>query len=72
MPRPQPALAVLRMRRISNRQAARSLGYNAHWFGRVLNGHKPPSPKLRRKLAAFLDLPEASLFHDDPPERGAA
>jgi transcriptional regulator with XRE-family HTH domain len=72
MPRPQPALAVMRMRRISNRQAARSLGYNAHWFGRVLNGYKPPSPKLRRALADFLDLPEAALFRDDEPQGGAA
>jgi transcriptional regulator with XRE-family HTH domain len=72
MPRPHPAAAVLRQRRISNREAARRLGYNAHWFGRVLNGYYPPSPKLRRALAGFLDLPEQALFRDDEPQDGAA
>jgi len=72
MPRPQPAAAVLRQRRINNRQAARDLGLkSAHHLGRILNGYAPPSPKLRRALADYLDLPEAALFRDGPG-RGAA
>jgi transcriptional regulator with XRE-family HTH domain len=72
MPRPQPALAVLRMRRITNAEAARRCGYTQTWVSLVLNGHRRGSAEFRRKLAIYLDLPEASLFHDDPPERGAA
>ena len=73
MPRPHPAALVLRQRRISNRQVAHDLGLkSAHHLGRVLNGYVPPSPKLRRTLAAYLDLPEAALFRDDRPERRGA
>jgi hypothetical protein len=63
---------VLRQRRISNRQAARDLHRNAHHLGRVLNGYVRPSPKLRRELAAYLDLPQAALFREDEPGQGAA
>jgi transcriptional regulator with XRE-family HTH domain len=71
-PRPQPPAAVLRQRRLSNRQVARALRRNAHHLGRVLNGYVPASPKLRRELAGFLDLPEAELFRHDEPGQGAA
>ncbi len=72
MVHPQPALAVARMRRITNRQIARALGRTPHWVGRVLNGLDAPSPKFRKALAEYLDLPEAALFRDDPPKQGAA
>jgi transcriptional regulator with XRE-family HTH domain len=73
MPHPHPAAAVLRQRRISNRQVARDLGLkSAHHLGRVLNGHVSPSPKLRRALAGYLDLPVQALFRDDEPQDGAA
>jgi transcriptional regulator with XRE-family HTH domain len=68
---PHPALAVLRMRRITNRRVARDLGYTEDWIGRVLNGHDRPSAKFRRDLAAYLDLPEVALFRDQPQD-GAA
>jgi transcriptional regulator with XRE-family HTH domain len=70
--RPQPALAVLRMRRLTNRQVARDLGYSAHWVGRVLNGHDDPAPPFRRALADYLGLPEIVLFHAGPTERAAS
>jgi len=39
----------------------------------VLRGLDHGSPQFRRRLAEYLDLPEASLFRDDPSEqRGAA
>jgi hypothetical protein len=71
MPRRHPVVAVLAMRGIPNRKVARDLRRNAHHLGRVLNGYVPPSPKLRRALAAYLDLPEAALFYDEPGQ-GAA
>jgi hypothetical protein len=64
---PHPAVAVLAMRRLPYRQVARDLQRNPHHLGRVLNGYVTPSPKLRRALAAYLDLPEAALFRDDQP-----
>jgi transcriptional regulator with XRE-family HTH domain len=72
MSRPQPALAVMRMRRITNREAAQGTGYTRTWVGLVLNGHRRASPEFRRKLAAFLDLPAVALFRDDEPQDGAA
>jgi transcriptional regulator with XRE-family HTH domain len=72
MLRPQPALAVMRMRRIKSCEAAQGTGYTRTWVSLVLNGHRRPSPEFRRKLAAYLDLPEAALFRDDEPADGAA
>jgi transcriptional regulator with XRE-family HTH domain len=67
---------VLRQRRLSNRRVARDLGLkSAHHLGRVLNGLARPSPKLRRALATYLDLPEPVLFRPDLPDesrQGAA
>ena len=64
-PEPQPAKAVLALRRISNRSIARRLGYSEAWVGRVVNGLAPPSERFRRALAALLGLPEALLFRSD-------
>ncbi len=71
-PRPQPAAAVLRMRGIANRELARHSHYSETWTSQVLRGRVPPSDRFRRAVAAFLDLPEAALFREDEPRRGAA
>jgi transcriptional regulator with XRE-family HTH domain len=58
------------MRRIKNAEAARACGYTQTWVSLVLNGHRPGSPEFRRKLATFLDLPEASLSTTTRPSSG--
>lgn len=67
-PVPQPAKAVLAMRRISNREVAAALGISAQYLGRVLNGYVEPSARLRAEVAAFLSRPESKLFRDRRPE----
>jgi transcriptional regulator with XRE-family HTH domain len=63
-PVPQPALAELRLRRITNRAVARATDYTPHWVGRVLLGHVPPSAEFRKRLSDFLGLPEDRLFRE--------
>lgn len=70
VPEPQPAKAVLALRRISNRSVARQLGCSEAWVGRVVNGLAPPSARFRRELAALLTLPEELLFR--PGDKQAA
>jgi transcriptional regulator with XRE-family HTH domain len=73
MSRVHPARLVLIQRGLTLRQVADSTGYCRHWVSRVLRGLDHGSPQFRRRLAEYLDLPEASLFRDDPSEqRGAA
>jgi transcriptional regulator with XRE-family HTH domain len=71
MPRPQPAAAVLRYRGCTNRELAAAIDYTETWISQVLRGRVRPSPEFRAKVAAYLDLPEAALFHDEQPA-GAA
>jgi transcriptional regulator with XRE-family HTH domain len=72
MSRVQPARLVLIQRGLTIRDAAAGTDYSPHWVSRVLRGLDRPSRRFRRALAEWLDLPEQALFHDDPPERGAA
>jgi transcriptional regulator with XRE-family HTH domain len=41
---------------------AAAVGYSSNVIGVVLNGQRPSWPKLRRKIADYLELPEAELF----------
>lgn len=62
--KPQPAAAILRLRRISNRQLAEETDFSPAWIGRVLNGYAEPSKKFRRAVARVVDLPESKLFRE--------
>ncbi len=61
-PDPQPAKALLALRRISNRALARHVGASPGWVGRVLNGWVEPSPDFRRRTSEVLGVPEWQLF----------
>lgn len=61
---PQPAKAVLALRRLTNRHVAIQLGISEVEFGRILNGYVSPTPPLRQKLSALLAVPERDLFRD--------
>lgn len=63
-PAPQPAKAVLAMRRQSIRAVARHVGMSEHYVSRVLNGWQAPSPTFRAAVADMLDVPEHELFRD--------
>jgi transcriptional regulator with XRE-family HTH domain len=60
------------MRGETNRDFARSIGYTENWTCQVLRGRVRPSARFRQAAAAHLDLPDAALFRDDEPGRGAA
>ena len=53
-------------RRLTTADLSPRVGCNAHTLGRIINGYVTPWPALRRRIAAELDLPEASLFRDEP------
>lgn len=61
-PVPQPAKAILAMRRTTNRRVAAATNTSEHYVGRVLNGYYKPSAAFRRSVAALLDLPESELW----------
>jgi transcriptional regulator with XRE-family HTH domain len=60
--RPQPALGVVRGRRITNRQIARRLGCTQDWVSRVLLGHVAAPARFRTGLAELLGVEEGDLF----------
>lgn len=65
MPRaPQPIKAKLAERRITNRWLGQQVGVNAHTLGRIINGQVLSWPKLRRRCAQVLGLPETELFRE--------
>lgn len=51
--KPQPAAAILRLRRIPNRQLAEETDFSPAWIGRVLNGYATPSKKFRKPSPEF-------------------
>jgi hypothetical protein len=59
---PQPARGVLAYRGIQLIEAAKAIGYNEQYFGRVLLGVYPASPEFRSRLAVYLGESEDSLF----------
>lgn len=61
-PEPQPAKAVITMRRLRQSDLARQLGVSATFLGLVLNGRVAPSPRIRTGLSLLLELPEEALF----------
>ncbi|GAB3820198.1 transcriptional regulator with XRE-family HTH domain [Kribbella italica] len=60
----QPAKAVLVLRGITIRHAAAQTDYDRNYVGAVLNGRMVPGPKFKRRMSAFLELPEDELFRD--------
>lgn len=62
VPVPQPAKALIAMRRRTLTSLAHELGVSHHYLGRVLNGYVPPSARIRRGLAVALGVPEEMLF----------
>ena len=64
-PSPQPAKAILALRRRTNRSIAAATGKSVHYVGRVLNGWQAPSPEFRAQVAALLELPEEVLFRPE-------
>lgn len=65
---PQPAKAVLALRRISNRALAERVGVTDLWIGRVLNGRYRPSRELAERIAVVLDEPVEELFRPEDLE----
>lgn len=66
-PQPHPAVGILRQRRMTNRRVAELLSVSPGWVGAVLLGHVRASQNFRIGLSELLELPEAELFHDEPP-----
>lgn len=63
--RPHPAKGVLALRRITQRELADALGFSYWELGRMLNGIRPATPRFRRGLSEYLDVPQRELFHQD-------
>lgn len=66
VPDPQPAKAVLVMRRIQQSDVAAKIPCSRTWLYRVLNGYVEPSERIRRRMSYLLDLPEDELFRPRP------
>jgi len=49
-------------RNIPIAHGAKHCGVSPEFLYMVLNGHRKPSPKVRRGLAKFLKLPQRELF----------
>jgi transcriptional regulator with XRE-family HTH domain len=64
MPNPHPAKWRLVQAGVTQRAAAKRLGYNESDFARIINGYVEPGPRFRAALSELLDLPEAALFDD--------
>jgi hypothetical protein len=60
--RAHPVAGILRVLRISQQKAAQGTSYSPQYFGRVINGLQPASREFRRRVAAYLNLPEGDLF----------
>ncbi len=58
----QPALDVLKARRIYQREAAEALGTTKHIVTNNLRGYSWSPPEFRAGLSELLDLPESELF----------
>lgn len=69
VPEPQPAKAVLALRRISQKCVAAQLGVSPIHLGRVLNGWSRPSARLAKELAELLGKPVEELFRPEDLER---
>lgn len=71
-PRGHPVKGELAVRGIRLEHAARSTGYNGQYFRRVVGGAASASPEFRRRVAAWLELPESLLFVEDEQLFGAS
>ncbi len=70
-PDPQPAVAVLALRRITRRQIQLELGMSEDWLRRQLNGYAEPCRPLRAALPTLLGLPESELFRPGPVDEAS-
>jgi len=61
-PTPEPAKAVLALRRLTNREIALRLGLSELVVGRYLNGWVPASARFRAGLSELLGEPESAPF----------
>jgi len=62
-PTPHPIVQVLAERGVSKQGLAKATGYQRGYLSMVVLGHLPATPKLRRKCAEALGMPEGELFH---------
>jgi transcriptional regulator with XRE-family HTH domain len=60
-----PIYGLIRMRGLTIRQLAEVIGMNELVASRMMRGLEPASPRFRRSVAAYLELPEKVLFADD-------
>jgi hypothetical protein len=70
MPRAQPerhhpVALIFRYRGETWEHVAPHVGVTPQFLRLVCCGHQVASPRLRRLLAAYFDLPERVCFHDD-------
>lgn len=59
---PQPALGIVRGRRITNRDIAKHTGYSEQWISIVLLGQGRPSEEFKVALAEMVAEPVEVLF----------
>lgn len=62
--RAHPVKGVLAVRRITLKNAAEIVGVHPVLLGRMINRLDKPTPRIRRALAALLQVPEAELFDE--------
>lgn len=65
----KPAVAAIARCGRTQTSIAKELGIQYGVLNQVLNGHKPSWPRLRRDLAAILDVSVAEIFPDDESQR---
>jgi len=69
LPQPHPIRALLVLKRITVTALAVQIEMNRTSVSRSVLGYTPPSPELRRRCAAALDLPEDQLFRLSSAQR---
>ncbi len=67
--RAHPVKELARSRGVSQRELSARLGWSVEFVNRVLAGIVPSTPAFRSAIAAFFDLPEAQLFHEEAERR---
>jgi transcriptional regulator with XRE-family HTH domain len=60
-----PVEQVLRQRERTISWLAGKLGISASYMWRVLHGERRPTPRIKRRIAEVLDVPESLLFPED-------
>lgn len=68
MPNPQPAKALLALRRISIVALAEHVGVTPWYLGRILNGYERPSARVTDAVSDALGEPVEALFRAEDLE----